>query len=383
MCSESGASEPYPPPWVRVGAYSGYRIHLDMRDSQQHRAARPPSSTRTAEPLAVAGVCVPAAVVDGPPRRDARLYTAAWIHDPGGVSGWVEPRCRTTRGADLRGVPRCCARRYPASRGQAGARPAALRRAARGAAARGSRTAVPPYCRIAAAVPGRIARASLAGGPPTCRTAVGCRRHATLPAHAARAPHSTSSRVEPRCRTTRGAEPASRAALLHKAVSREPGASRRPTRCTATSCARATRSCHDRGPAIHGIVAAVPPYCRSGDLPFCRIAVLPGAAATHEPVLSRRTVRRTAAGSTHGSRGPVVTGSTPSVAPLPCCSRILTSTPFCGMAVCCIAELAAPCLAASRGQHGRRAPTRRTAAGGARESQRAPRDTSSSGRTSM
>jgi len=376
MCSESGASEPYPPPWVRVGAYSGYRIHLDMRDSQQHRAARPPSSTRTAEPLAVAGVCVPAAVVDGPPRRDARLYTAAWIHDPGGGSTQLEEQ-------DLRGVPRCCARRYPASRGQAGARPAALRRAARGAAARGSRTAVPPYCRIAAAVPGRIARASLAGGPPTSRTAVGCRRHATLPAHAARAPHSTSSRVEPRCRTTRGAEPASRAALLHKAVSREPGASRRTTRCTATSCARATRSCHDRGPAIHGIVAAVPPYCRSGDLPFCRIAVLPGAAATHEPVLSRRTARRTAAGSPHGSRGPVVTGSTPSVAQLPCCSRILTSTPFCGMAVCCIAELAAPCLAASRGQHGRRAPTRRTAAGGARESQRAPRDTSSSGRTSM
>ena len=161
------------------------------------------------------------------------------------------------------------------------------------------------------------------------------------------------------------------------------GASRRTPRCPATSSARATRSCHDRGPAIHGIVAAVPPYCRSGDLPFCRIAVLPGAAATHEPVLSRRTARRTAAGSPHGSRGPVVTGSTPSVAQLPCCSRILTSTPFCGMAVCCIAELAAPCLAASRGQHGRRAPTRRAAAGGARESQRAPRDTSSSGRTSM
>ena len=164
-------------------------------------------------------------------------------------------------------------------------------------------------------------------------------------------PYNTRSRTCESCRTAA------------QGCIREPGASRRTTRCTAASCARATRSCRDRGPAIHGIIAAVPPYCRSGDLPSCRIAVLPGAAATHEPVLSRRTARRTAAGSTHGSRGPVVTGSTPSVAQLPCCSRILTSTPFCGMAVCRIAALAAPCLAASRGQHGRRAPTRRTAAG--------------------
>ena len=165
MCSESGASEPYPPPWVRVGAYSGYRIHLDMRDSQQHRAARPPSSTRTAEPLAVAGVCVPAAVVDGPPRRDARLHTAAWIHDPGGVSSWVEPRCRTTRGAG----------------------------------------------------------------------------------------------------------PARSAALLRKAVSRKPGASRRTTRCTAAGCAWGCR--------------ARVTHCRSAVLPYCRCRAWPHRAG--QP--SRRT----------------------------------------------------------------------------------------------
>ena len=165
MCSESGASEPYPPPWVRAGAYSGYRIHLDMRDSQQHRAARPPSSTRTAEPLAVAGVCVPAAVVDGPPRRDARLHTAAWIHDPGGVSSWVEPRCRTTRGAG----------------------------------------------------------------------------------------------------------PARSAALLRKAVSRKPGASRRTTRCTAAGCAWGCR--------------ARVTHCRSAVLPYCRCRAWPHRAG--QP--SRRT----------------------------------------------------------------------------------------------
>ena len=153
MCSESGASEPYPPPWVRVGAYSGYRIHLDMRDSQQHRAARPPSSTRTAEPLAVAGVCVPAAVVDGPPRRDARLHTAAWIHDPGGVSSWVEPRCRTTRGAGP-------ARSAAPLRKAVSRKPGASRRTTRctaagcawGCRARVThcRSAVLPYCRCRA-----------------------------------------------------------------------------------------------------------------------------------------------------------------------------------------------------------------------------------------
>ena len=297
------------------------------------------------------------------------------------TGSWAKPRCRATRGA---GPASIAARPHEAvSRKSGGKQAPGPLPCGRHAPPYCRSAAVPPYCRIAAAVPGRIARASLAGGPPTSRTAVGCRRHATLPAHAARAPHRTSSRVEPRCRTTRGAEPASRAAFAQGCIPRAGGASRRTTRCTAASCARATRSCHDRGPAIHGIVAAVPPYCRSGDLPSCRIAVLPGAAATHGPVLSRRTARRTAAGSTHGSRGPVVTGSTPSVAQLPCRSRVLTSTPFCGMAVCRIAEVAAPCLAASRGQHGRRAPTRRTAAGGARESQRAPRDTSSSGRTSM